>query len=147
MKHALVLIALAAAGSVLAYFQVASQTYVPVVKLASSDGFSFVVVQNADPNRNGCGDANDRFLEPVKKECAQCKVVYARCDRKLEGVELALSTGEPVPYYQVVGGGVRVAVQGPPDRVRAVCEDIASEIVRTGVPTAACVFPRPAPKF
>lgn len=147
MKHALVLIALAIAGSVLAYFHVASQTYFPVVRLSSSDGFTYVVVQDADADRNACGEANDRFLEPVKKLCTQCKVEYARCDRELEGIELALSAGEPIPHHAVVGRGVRVAVQGPPDKVRAVCEEIASDIVRAGVPSAACVFPRLASKY
>lgn len=146
MKHALVVLALAIAGSVLAYFHVASQTYHPVVKLSSSDGFTYVVVQDAGPKRNACGDANDRFLEPVKKLCTQCRVVYARCDRQLEGIELALSAGEPIPHYKVDGGGVHLAVEGPPDKVRAVCEEIASAIVRGGVPTATCVFPSPASK-
>jgi hypothetical protein len=147
MRQSLVVLTLAIAGSVLAYFYVTGQSYYPVVKLASPDGLTYNVVQSADSGRNACGDANARFLGPVRKQCPQCAVVYARCERELEGIELALSTGAPVPHYRVIGADVQIAVQGPADRVRAACEEIASDIVRGGVPTAACVFPGPSSKF
>jgi hypothetical protein len=147
MKQPLVIAALVIAASALAAFHVAGQTYHPVVELASPDGFTYNVVQSADSRRNACGEANARFLGPVRKQCPGCTVVYARCERKLEGVELALSTGAPLPHYRVVGAGVQIAVQGPADRVRAACEEIALDVVHGGVPTAACVFPSPSPKF
>jgi len=47
MKRALVILVLLAAGATIAHLHVSAQTYHPVVRLASSDGFTFSVVQDA----------------------------------------------------------------------------------------------------
>jgi len=97
MKQAIVILVLLAVGSVLAYYHVANQSYYPVSKLASADGYTFHMVQDRLAQRNACGEANDRFLAPIKARCLQCDVVYARCERELHGLELALLMGDPVP--------------------------------------------------
>lgn len=141
MKQAIVILVLLAVGSVLAHFHVANQSYYPVSKLASADGYTFHMVQDRRAQRNACGEANERFLAPIKARCLQCEVVYARCERELLGVELALLMGDPMPMHVVVAPGLRLAMEGPKERVREQCEQFATDLVKGGARTAACVFP------
>ena len=141
MKQALVILVLLAAGSVLAYYHVANQSYYPVAKLTSVDGYTFHMVQDRRAQRNACGEANNRFLAPIKTRCLQCEVAYARCERELQGLELALLTGDPVPVHVVMAPGLRLALEGPKERVRRECEQLAAELVKGGAASAACVFP------
>ena len=141
MKQAIVLLVLLAVGSVLAHYHVANQSYYPVSKLASADGYTFHMVQDRRAQRNACGEANDRFLEPIKARCLQCDVLYARCERELQGVELALLMGDPMPMHVVIAPGLRLAMQGPRERVREQCEQLAADLVKGGARTASCVFP------
>lgn len=141
MKQAIVIAILLVVGSVLARYHVANQSYFPVSKLASADGYTFHMVQDRTAERGACGEANDRFLEPVKSSCAHCEVVYARCERELHGLELALLMGDPVPMHVVIAPGLRLSIEGPAARVRADCEHIATNLVKSGAPSAGCVFP------
>ena len=141
MKQAIVILVLLAVGSVLAHFHVANQSYYPVSKLSSADGYTFHMVQDRRAQRNACGQANDRFLAPIKARCLQCQVVYARCERELQGVELALLMGDPMPMHVVIAPGLRLAMEGPKERVREQCEQFATDLVKGGARTAACVFP------
>jgi len=141
MKQAIVILVLLAVGSVLAHFHVANQSYYPVSKLASADGYTFHMVQDRRAQRNACGEANDRFLGPIKARCLQCDVLYARCERELQGVELALLMGDPMPMHVVIAPGLRLAMEGPKERVREQCEQFATDLVKGGASTAACVFP------
>jgi len=141
MKQAIVILVLLAVGSVLAHFHVANQSYYPVSKLASADGYTFHMVQDRRAQRNACGEANDRFLGPIKARCLQCDVLYARCERELQGVELALLMGDPMPMHVVIAPGLRMAMEGPKERVREQCQQFAADLVKGGASTAACVFP------
>ena len=141
MKQAIVILVLLAVGSVLAHYHVANQSYYPVSKLASADGYTFHMVQDRRAQRNACGEANDRFLAPIKARCLQCDVVYARCERELQGVELALLLGDPMPMHVVIAPGLRLAMEGPKERVREQCEQFATDLVKGGARTAACVYP------
>jgi hypothetical protein len=141
MRKPLLILVLLAAGAVLAHYHVSNQHYFPVSKLASSDGYTFHVVQNRTDAREDCGKANDRFLAPLKTACRQCEVIYARCERELHGLQLALLMGDAVPVHVVVAPGVRLAMEGPPATLRRDCEAMAAAIVKTGVRYAACVFP------
>lgn len=141
VPKALFLLALLAVGAWLAQHHVANQSYYPVSKLASADGYTFHLVQARADARAGCGAANDRFLERIKLTCPQCEVVYARCERELQGLELALVLGDPVPHFVVQAPGVRLAMDGPKRSLQRDCEHIAETIVKSGVPSAACVFP------
>ena len=137
----LLLIVLLAAGAWLAQYHVANKHYYPVSKLASAEGYVFHLVQERADARAECGAANDRFLERIKLTCAQCEVVYARCERELRGLELALVMGDPVPLHVVSAPGARLAMDGPKRSLQRTCEHIAASIVKAGMPTAACVFP------
>jgi len=141
MKKALLLVLLLGAGALLASYHVGNQHYYPVTQLASSDGYSFHLVQDRVDTRGACGRANDRFLAPVKARCAQCRVVYARCERELHGLQLRLLMGDPLPLHVVVAPGLRLAMDGQPATLRRDCEDMAAAIVQAGVASAACVHP------
>lgn len=141
MKKALFLLVLVAAGAVLAHYHVQNQYYYPVTRLASSDGYAFLLVQNRVDTRGACGAANDRFVEPLKSSCPHCRIVYARCERELQGLELQLLMGEKVPVHVVVAPNVRMAMEGPAATIRRDCENMAHVMVRSGVPSAACAYP------
>src|SRR5207253_2436134 len=90
VKNAAIALAMIAAGGVLAYMHVASQVYYPVVRIASPDGVSYTALMDPTDDRRDCGAANERFLGPVKDQCKECKVVFARCERKSEAIDLAV---------------------------------------------------------
>jgi hypothetical protein len=124
----------------LAHLHVVSQAYLPVVQLASPDGLVYTAVQDSKHERQECGAANDRFLAPVKQQCKDCRVVLARCERELGGEELALYERRQVGHV-VTGPGVRLTITGPVETAKASCEQIASQMVRSGLRSAACVSP------
>ncbi|HZM34851.1 MAG TPA: hypothetical protein VFC18_10185 [Burkholderiales bacterium] len=124
----------------LAHLHVISQSYHPVVRLSSPDGLVYTAVQDARQERQACGAANDRFLDPVKQLCKQCKVEIARCERQLEGFELAVYERRKVPNYVVSGPGLRLAIAGPAAMAKASCDHIVSGIARSGR-SAACLYP------
>lgn len=140
-RHAVVAAVLIGVSVLLAHLHVVSQTYHPVVQLSSPDGLVYTAVQDAKHERQACGAANDRFLAPVKKACKQCRVVLARCERELEGLELAVYERRRLPQHLVTGPGVRMAIAGPEASARASCEQIASQMVRNGLRSATCVGP------
>lgn len=141
VRHAVVAAVLIAVTVLLAHLHVVSQTYHPVVQLASPDGLLYTAVQDATKERQACGAANDRFLGPVKLGCKDCKVVIARCERQLEGLELAIHEGKQIPEHLVRGPGMRMAIAGPAQSAKASCEYIAGQMIRSGVRSAACVSP------
>ena len=132
---------LVAVSAWLAHLHVVSQTYHPVVRLASPDGLVYTAVQDEKHERQECGAANNRFLGPVRQGCKDCKIVVARCERQLEGLELALYERRQIPHHMVSGPGVRMAIAGPEAIARASCEQIAAEMVRSGLRSGACVRP------
>jgi len=141
MKQAAVILVLLVLGSVLAHYHVANQSYYPVSKLTSADGYTFVMVQDRTAQRSACGEANDRFLKPIKARCVMCEVAYARCERELQSFEFALLAGDPVPMHVVVGPGMRLAMDGPKERLRQECEQMAAMLVKAGHKSAACAYP------
>ena len=142
MKQALIALVLIAVGSWLAHLHVSSQTYYPVVRVTSTDGIVYTTVQNEVSERRACGAANDRFLKPIKEMCKECQVVFARCERKLEGLEAALAAGGAVPHYTVFAPSLRIAVDGPAAAAKATCDFIAGDMVKRGLRSAACLYPK-----
>jgi hypothetical protein len=140
MKQAIIALVLIGIGSWLAHLHVVSQLYYPVVQV-TSPGLIYTAVQDSTHERQACGAANERFLGPVKEFCRQCKVVFARCERVLEGLELALLDGVPLPHHQVFAPGIRMAIVGSPESAKTTCEYIAGDMVKRGLRSAACVYP------
>lgn len=132
---------LIAVSAWLAHLHVVAQRYHPVVRLASPDGLTYTAVQEEKQERQECGAANNRFLGPVRQGCKECRIVVARCERELEGLELALYEGRKVPQYVVTGPGMRMAIAGPPAMAKASCEHIAAEMQRSGLRSGACISP------
>ena len=140
-KQAVIAAVLIGASVGLAHLHVVSQTYHPVVQLSSPDGLVYTAVQDPKQERQACGAANDRFLAPVKRECKQCKVVMARCERELEGLELAVYERRKIAQHVVTGPGERMSIAGPEATAKASCQQIADQMVRSGLRSAACVRP------
>ena len=105
------------------------------------DPLMAVLAGKLTARREDCGKANDRFLEPIKVRCKMCDVVYARCERELNGLEFALLSGDAVPMHVVVAPGMRMGMEGPRERVRKECERLAEILVQAGHKAASCVFP------
>jgi hypothetical protein len=143
-RDATIAVLLIAVCAWLAHLHVVSQSYHPVVRLASPDGLTYTAVQDAMQERQNCGAANDRFLRPVKQSCKDCQVVIARCERLLEGFEIALHEGRAMPHHLVRGPGVRMAIAGPEAIAKASCEHIANQMLRSGLRSAACIKPAAA---
>src|SRR4051812_11037528 len=120
---------------------VAAQIYHPAVRLTSPEGITYTAVQDPTTERRACGAANDRFLRPIKDLCKQCQVVFARCERKLEGLEQALYDRSPLPLHQVFASGLRMAIEGPEPLAKATCDYIAGDLVKRGLRSATCVYP------
>jgi hypothetical protein len=143
VKQTVIALVLLAVGAVLAHMHVVSQTYHPVAQISSPDGLVFTAVQDPTPERSACGAANERFLKPIKSQCAQCRVVLARCERELEPFELSIYEGSALGHHQVFATGLRLAIDGPQAAARASCELMAGELVKAGVRSAVCLAPRP----
>ncbi len=139
----IIALALIGSASVVAHLYVQSQVYYPVVHLMLPDGLSIAAVLPETKERKACGAANDRFVTPFKQSCKDCKVAIARCERHLEGLELAMHDGLPVPHPMVVALELRMAVMGPPEAAKAGCQVVAANMVANGVKTAVCVPPAP----
>jgi hypothetical protein len=147
-KKALIALVLVAVASVAAHLYVQSQIYYPVVRLDLADGLSITAILPETKERRACGLANDRFVAPFKQACRDCKISMARCERELEGVELAMHDGLPVAHPMVVAKELRMAVMGPLEAAKAGCKVVAANMVASGVKTAVCIEPQPpaAPK-
>ena len=144
MRHALIAAVLILAGAVLAHLHSEPQSYFPVVKISEPDGASYTAVMDPRHERPACGEASRQFIEPVKAQCPQCQVVWARCERELNGLELAVYLGEPVEHPVVSMQGLKVAITADEATARATCSFIAGDIVQRSGQRASCIFPRSA---
>ena len=141
MKQVIIAALLIAAGAVLAHMHVVAQTYYPVVHVTTPEGLKYTAVFDRTDERRACGAKNDRFVAPFKAMCNECQVVLARCERELDGLELALSEGKEVPYHRVFAPGLRVAISGPEAMAKLGCDTIARGLNERGMRSVACVHP------
>src|SRR5258708_34812300 len=143
MKQAIVVIVLIAAGAWLAHLYLTAQTYYPVVQVLAPEGLTYTAVQDPAGERGACKAANERFLGPLEAQCKQCQVLYARCARSLEGLELSIQEGKPIQHYLLDAPGLRMGIAGPAGIAKSSCDFLAGDMVRRGVRSAACVYPKP----
>ena len=141
IKRILLAIVLLGAGLALAQLYIEAVAYYPVVKISSPGGLEFTLVHDATGNRQACGAANREFLDPIRAQCKECKMVYARCERELKDAELALHQRKASPFHVVSASNMRLLVTGPAAVARRACEDLASNIVKNGLQTATCLYP------
>ena len=139
MKQLLIAVVLVGVASALAHLHVVAQMYYPVVRVESPEGVVFTAVHEPTSERAACALANGEFLAPFKDLCQECKVVAARCERQLESFEAAITSHEGIPHPLVFAPGVRLAIAGPGDVARAMCDEIARTSPRSDV---RCVPPR-----
>jgi hypothetical protein len=140
VRQVAIAVVLVAAAAVLAHYHVAAQTYYPVVRVSSPEGLSYLAVMDGTNERQACGAANDRFLKPFKLMCEKCRIVYARCERELDGLEAQLKNGALVPHPEVDAPGFRMAIiGGADDAAQKACDYIAADMTKRGIRAAACV--------
>jgi hypothetical protein len=139
-KAAVATLLLLAAG-VLAHMHVAAQVYHPVVRMTSPDGLVMTALQDETDDRRECGEANDRFIDPMRGHCKDCRVVYARCARELDQTQDALLRGRPLPHFIMHSPGLKLAVEGPLELARQTCEYVAKDLVKRGFRSAVCIPP------
>ena len=140
-KKTLLAAVLFGGGLALAQLYVESVAYYPVVKVSAPGGLEFTFVHDAMENRQACAVANRGFLDPIKTQCKECKVVYARCERNLKGAELALLQRKALPFYMVSASNMRLLVKGPPKIAQRACEDLAVNIIKNGLNSTSCLQP------
>jgi hypothetical protein len=116
--------------------------FTPVVRVRTADGLFFTVVQPGTSSRNTCSTTVEELVGNFGKACGKCLIESSECASRLQGVDLALASAQPVPIYTVTAEGVRIGILGPPENVRHVCETIAGAMVNLGVKSASCAFPR-----
>jgi hypothetical protein len=125
------------------HWYVESQRYHPVVRVNMVGGLTIAALLPETKNRQTCGSASERFLTPFR-QCKDCKIVEARCERDLDGIELALQRGVPLPYPTVVAREARIAVMGPPELAELSCRATAEAMVAKGLRSATCIPARAA---
>jgi len=141
LKKIVIAVLLVAAGAVLAHMHVAGQTYFPVVHMTTPEGLKYTAVFDRTDERRACGEKNDKFIAPFKSMCKQCEVVLARCERQLDGLELALSEGREIGQHRVHAPGLRVAISGPEKIAGDGCDYIAKGLTAQGIGVVTCVHP------
>ena len=141
IKLAIAAVLLGVAAAV-AHIHASMQRYHPVVTVAAPENVRYIAVLDARADRPACSAASLEFLEPLRAQCPDCKVVSARCERELQGQEELVHLGRATPHYVVAMTGVRIAIAADADKARATCTTMADEVVRSGVPSAACVYPQ-----
>jgi hypothetical protein len=138
---AIVLLAILAAGGVLAHMHVAAQVYHPVVRMTSPNGLVFTAVHEETAGRRECGEANRTFITPFRAKCPRCETVFARCARTLEGVPALVDQRQPIPDFLVISPGMRLVIAGPEAQARDACNFVAADMVTRGFSTAVCIAP------
>jgi hypothetical protein len=116
--------------------------FTPVVRVRTADGLFFTVVQPGTSSKNSCSTTVKELVGNFGKACDKCLIESSECALRLQGVDLALASAQPVPIYTVAADGVRIGILGPPETVRNICETIAGAMVNLGVKSASCAFPR-----
>ena len=138
-KQVLIAAAALGLGGLIAQLYVATQTYRPVVRVEGPDGVAYTAILSATRERPDCGAASERFLEPIRAACPECRIAFARCVRQGDGLAASVMEGAKGPHAVVRMPGVSIAIDGAGDAERRDCELIANGVQRLGVPGARCI--------
>jgi hypothetical protein len=125
VRRAAIALVLAMAGAAVAHLHVSTQSYVPVIRIASPDGVTFTTRFDPRAEWRSCAEANRRFLDPLRQRCPACEVVFARCERALDE--------PPLPAQAISAPGLQIAIAGPAARAKQSCDRIAADFTRRGV--------------
>ena len=143
MKYFVLALLLFLLGLLVSTFEPPRQAHHPLVRLRTADGFFMTFVQNHVNSMKLCREAVEAFVKTLATACPSCTVESEECALELAGLEKALAEGGPLPIYRVTTRELSIALIGPPDKVRARCERMASGLVTQGMKSANCVFPNP----
>jgi hypothetical protein len=142
MKYLVLAVILFLVGVGLTQIEREDRLFTPVVRLRTTDGLFITLIQKASPKQNACREAIDRLVGALHTTCTTCFIESTDCATRLEGVDRALANNESVPMHTISAEGFRIAMLGPPQRVQAECEGMAAQMVRLGMKSAECAFPR-----
>jgi hypothetical protein len=131
-----VLVALAGGVALAAYLYVRNQPYYPVARVAAPGGLTYTAFSGETRGRDACTAANERFVDPLRKDCPDCTVLFERCESKAEMMRLRVAAvSDPV----VLSRGVSLAVAGPRALAHATCELIAQDLAKRGLEGSRCL--------
>jgi hypothetical protein len=145
MRYLILATLMFALGLVVVSLDRPEQTYIPVVRLRTGEGYFITAVQTRTHDRRKCDAANERFIGPILSRCPECVVESVDCGVRLHGFERALAAGDAVPLYTVAARGIRLALVGPPGGTARSCDAIARLLSAGRVSDAACVRPQGGP--
>jgi len=143
MKYFVLALLLFLLGLLVSTFEPQPDPSYPLVRLRTEDGFFITLVQHRVQSAKLCREAVDAFVATLGKACATCTVESEECTLELRGLDKALAEGARLPIYRVTAQELSIALIGPPEKVRARCERMASGLVTQGMKSASCVFPNP----
>jgi hypothetical protein len=135
-KLAGVMLALAGGIGLAAYLYVRNEPYYPVARVAAPGGLTYTAFSGQTRGREACVSANELFVEPLRKDCPACTVLFERCESRAEMMKLRVAAvSDPV----VLSRGLALAVAGPGELARATCELIAQDLVKRGLEGSRCL--------
>ena len=143
MKYFVLALLLFLLGLLISTFEPPPERYHPVARIRTADGFFMTFVQDRVDGAKLCREALDAFVETLGKTCPSCDIESKECAAALRGIDKALAEGGKLPIYRVRAPGIGIALIGPPAKVRARCEHMATGFVARGMQSASCVFPNP----
>jgi hypothetical protein len=130
------LVVLAAGLALAAYLHARNEPYYPVARVAAPGGLTYTAFSGERRGREACVSANELFVEPLRKDCPACTVLFERCESKAEMMKLRVAAvSEPV----VLSRGLTLAVAGPGELARATCELIAQDLAKRGLEGSRCL--------
>lgn len=141
MRYVLLAALMFLLGALAMTFEGESASFIPIVRVRSTEGLYITLVQARTPKRSACQVNVETFVKALDSTCANCAVESSDCATQLHGIDQALAAGEQLPIYTVAADGVRIGVVGPPNIVRAACEGMATQFVVNGWKMATCVAP------
>jgi hypothetical protein len=141
VRYVLLVVALFIAGAALTFVESESQAYTPVVRVRTESGLFMTVVQSVTDKRASCSEVVGRLVDEVSRTCPACSVESTDCPTKLTGIDRALASHERLPVHSIAANGVRIAMVGPPQSIRAQCSTMAAKMAENGLPGATCVLP------
>ena len=135
----MLLLALAAGIAAAAYWHFSNEPYYPVARVAAPGGLTYTAFSGETRGRDACVAANERFVEPLRKDCPACAVLFERCENRADMMKLRVAaTSDAV----VLSRGLSLAVAGPGELAKATCEVIAQDLAKRGLEGSRCLTPR-----
>jgi hypothetical protein len=144
MKYVVLAVLMLLLGLLVLTFKPEDPMLIPIVRMRSPEGFFVTYVHDRVKGGKACQEEIRVYVEPLQAACPDCNIESTACAGELVGMEKALVEKRPLPVYVVGAEGVRMSVVGPPKKVQIWCEVVATQIVRNGLKSASCIYPKGA---